>query len=67
MAVDVHTSTAGLEWSVPRTLFRIPNYQRVPRGFVVSADGQRFIAVVSTTRPGQQRFTTVLNWTSLIK
>jgi Tol biopolymer transport system component len=67
MAVDVHTSEAGLEWSVPRALFKIANFQRIPRGLTVSADGQRFIAVVATTPAEPQRFTTLLNWTSLIK
>jgi Tol biopolymer transport system component len=65
MSVDVQTSAAGFEWSVPRTLFKIPNLQRIPRGFTVSADGQRFVAVVATTLP--QRFTTLLNWTALVK
>ena len=60
-------SGAGLEWSVPRTLFRMPDLQRTPLGFTVSADGQRFIAVVAITPPEPQRFTTLLNWTSLIK
>jgi len=67
MAVDVHTTTAGFEWSAPRTLFEIPNLQRIPRGFTVSADGQRFVAVVATTPVEPQRFTTLLNWTSLVK
>jgi eukaryotic-like serine/threonine-protein kinase len=65
MAVDVHTSAAGLTWSVPRKLFMIPNLQRIPRGFTASPDGQRFIAVVASTPA--QRFTTLLNWTALVK
>ena len=66
MAVDVHTGSAsGFEWSAPRTLFQIPNLQRIPRGFTVSSDGQRFVAVTTPTEP--QKFTTVLNWTSLVK
>jgi eukaryotic-like serine/threonine-protein kinase len=67
MAVDVHTATAGFQWSVPRSLFKIPDLQRIPRGFTVSADGQRFVAVVATARVEPQRFTTLLNWTSLVK
>ena len=67
MAVDVHTSAVGLEWSAPRPLFKIPNLQRVPRGFTASADGQRFVAVVATTPDRAAKFTTVLNWTSLLK
>jgi Tol biopolymer transport system component/DNA-binding winged helix-turn-helix (wHTH) protein len=65
MAVDVQTSAAGLAWSVPRKLFKIPNLQRIPRGFTVSPDGQRFVAVVTPVEP--QRFTTLLNWTALVK
>jgi len=67
MAVDVHATAVGFEWSVPRTLFKIPNLQAIPRGFTASADGQRFIAVVAAPRGEPQRFTTVLNWTSLVK
>jgi eukaryotic-like serine/threonine-protein kinase len=67
MAVDVHTSAEGLAWSVPRKLFTIPNLQRIPRGFTVSPDGQRFVAVVATTPVEPQRFTTLLNWTALVK
>ena len=67
MSVAVHAGETGFEWSVPRTLFKIPNLQRIPRGFTVSADGQRFVAVVATTPTEPQKFTTVLNWTSLVK
>jgi tricorn protease-like protein len=67
MSVDVRTSAVGFEWSVPRPLFKIPNLQRIPRGFSVSADGQRFVAVVATTPIEPQRFTTLLNWTVLVK
>jgi Tol biopolymer transport system component len=67
MAVDVHAGAAGVEWSVPRALFKIPNLQSVPRGFTVSADGQRFAAVIATTPAAPQRFVTLLNWTSLVK
>jgi Tol biopolymer transport system component/DNA-binding winged helix-turn-helix (wHTH) protein len=67
MSVDVHTSAVGFEWSLPRTLFKIPNLQRIPRGFAVSADGQRFVAVVAATPVEPQRFTTLLNWTTLVK
>ena len=67
MAVDVHTSAVGVEWSAPRPLFKIPNYQSFLRGFTVSGDGQRFVAVVATTPAEPQKFTTVLNWTELVK
>ena len=66
MAVDVHAGPGGFEWSAPRALFRIPDLQTIPRGFTVSADGQRFIAVVATTAAEPQRFTTLLNWTLLV-
>lgn len=67
MAVDVHASAVGFEWSVARPLFKIPNLQRIPRGFTVSADGRRFVAVVATAPPEPQKFITLLNWTSLAK
>jgi Tol biopolymer transport system component len=67
MAVAVHASAAGFEWSVPRTLFRIPNLQRIPRALTVSADGQRFIAVVAAAPLEPQKFITLLNWASMVK
>jgi eukaryotic-like serine/threonine-protein kinase len=68
LAVDVNTNTGGLAWSAPRALFRIPNLTGGPvRGLTVSADGQRFIAAVPTTSAPQERLTTVLNWTALLK
>jgi hypothetical protein len=67
MVVDVEISAAGLEWGVPRPLFTIANFQRIPRGFTASSDGQRFVAVVAAAPLAPQKFTTVLNWTSLVK
>ncbi len=67
MSVDIHNSAVGFEWSVPRPLFKIANYQKVPRGLTVSSDGERFVAVVATMHPEPQKFTTVLNWTALVK
>lgn len=67
MSVDVQAGAAGFEWSAPRPLFKIPNLQSVPRGFTVSSDGQRFIAVVATTPTEPHKFTTLMNWTALVK
>jgi Tol biopolymer transport system component/DNA-binding winged helix-turn-helix (wHTH) protein len=68
LAIDVNIYSGGLAWSAPRALFRIPNLTGGPvRGLTVSADGQRFIAAVPTTSAPQQRLTTVLNWTALLK
>ncbi len=36
-------------------------------GFTVSPDGQRFVVVVASTPAEPQRFTTLLNWTALLK
>jgi Tol biopolymer transport system component len=68
LAIDVDTHAKGFKWSAPRSLFRIPNLMsgRV-RGVTVSADGQRFIAVVPISSAPQQQLTTVLNWTALLK
>jgi eukaryotic-like serine/threonine-protein kinase len=67
-AIDVSTHTGGFEWSAPWSLFRIPNLLSGPvRGLTVSADGRRFIAVVPISSAPQQRLTTVLNWTALLK
>ena len=67
MAADVHTGATGFEWSAPRPLFQIPNLQAVPRGLCVSADGQRFVAVIAKVPSAPQRFSTLMNWTSLVK
>ena len=67
-AIDISTHAGGFEWSAPRSLFRIPNLLSGPvRGLTVSADGRRFIAAVPISPAPQQRLTTVLNWTALLK
>ena len=68
MAVDVRTDAAGFAWSVPRKLFQIPNLQRIPRpGLLPPQTANGSIAVVATTPVEPQRFTTLLNWTALVK
>ncbi len=67
MAVDVHPGAAGVEWGVPRALFKIPAAQLTSLGFTVSPDGERFVVVVASTPAEPQRFTTLLNWTALLK
>ena len=67
MTVDVHPGTAVVEWSLPRALFKIPEAQLTDNGFTVSPDGQQFIVVAATTPSEPQRFTTLLNWMSLVK
>lgn len=65
-AVQVRRTT-GLEWSAPQPLFTIPNLDASPRGLASSADGQRFVALVRAAPPRPQRFTTMLNWSALLK
>ena len=67
-AIDVGARAGGFEWKASRSLFRIPNLLSGPvRGLTVSADGRRFIAAVPISSAPQQRLTTVLNWTALLK
>ena len=67
-AIDVSARAGGFEWSAPRSLFRIPNLLSGPvRGLTVSADTRRFIVAVPISPAPQQRLTTVLNWTALLK
>ena len=65
-STDVRRSNAGLNWSAPRPIFRIPNFQGLPRSLTVSPDGQRFVAVVLPGPSGSRRLMTLLNWTALL-
>jgi len=68
MAVNVYRTMMAFAWSVPRPLFKVPNFQRpLNAGPTVSADGQRFVAATATDSVEPQRLTTLLNWTSLVK
>src|SRR5262249_6170055 len=68
MAVDVHRTGVGFAWSVPRPLFKIPNFQRpLNAGPTVSGDGQRLVVATATDSVEPQRLITLLNWASLIK
>jgi Tol biopolymer transport system component/DNA-binding winged helix-turn-helix (wHTH) protein len=68
LAIDVDTDGDGFEWRPARSLFKIPNLTSAPvRSLAVSGNGQRFIAVVPVSSAPQQRLTTVLNWTTLLK
>ena len=68
LAIDVDTEGDGFEWRPARSLLKIPNLTSAPsRGLAISGDGQRFIAVVPVTSASQERLTTVLNWTALLK
>ena len=67
-ARDINPRAGGFEWGGVRRLFPIPNFTIAPvRGFVVSADGQRFVAVVPKAAAAPQRLTTILNWAALLK
>ena len=66
LSTEVHRSRAGLSWSAPRRVFRIANFQGLPRSLTVSRDGERFVAVVIPGPPGPQRLMTLLNWGALV-
>ena len=67
MSVDVKANAGKFEAGVPRLLFDVPRSHPDPM-FDVSADGQRFLPVVSNEEPGAlQPITVVLNWTAGIK
>jgi hypothetical protein len=48
-------------------MFRIANFQGLPRSLAVSPDGQRFVAVVLSGAEEPQRLMTLLNWTALVQ
>jgi eukaryotic-like serine/threonine-protein kinase len=67
LSIDVRRSSVGLNWSAPRPMFRIANFQGLPRSLAVSPDGQRFVAVVLSGAEEPQRLMTLLNWTALVQ
>ena len=61
MAVSVSTAPI-LQVGRPSALLKLPG--RLWEDFAVSADGQRFLAVVPESLAGEQPLTIVLNWTA---
>jgi hypothetical protein len=60
MSVPVRTKPS-IEVGTPVALFALPD--RPAWGdFAVSADGERFLSIVSSVRAGEQPLTVVLNW-----
>ena len=57
-------ATASLHVGTPRVLFSVT---RPWNDFVVSADGQTFIAIVPDVLAREQPLTAVLNWQSEIR
>ena len=53
--------------SPSQPLFDAPMTRFFGQPYDVSADGQRFVAVVATVPVEPQRFNTLLNWSSLVK
>jgi eukaryotic-like serine/threonine-protein kinase len=67
MSVEVKTGAGKLEAGNPKLLFDVPRSRPDP-AFDVSADGQRFLLVVSSEEAGVARpITVVLNWQASIK
>ena len=77
MATDVRTDTATFEAGIPRVLFRTPPLDARFVGrlggtllndpYAVSADGQRFIALIPAGPAVEEPITVVLNWTVALK
>ena len=67
MAVEVHTVRPVSSGVFHERSSKYLTAQLTSLGFTVSPDGQRFVAVVASTPAEPQRFTTLLNWTSLLK
>jgi Tol biopolymer transport system component len=66
MAVDIKSTSSGLEHGTPRALFEAPFTWEVRRNrYVPSADGQRFLIVEE--EPGSRTINVVLNWSTALK
>jgi hypothetical protein len=67
MSVEVKTNTGRLEAGIPRPLFDMQRSSRYG-AYDVTADGQKFLLVVSSEEAGApQPITVVLNWQAGIK
>jgi dipeptidyl aminopeptidase/acylaminoacyl peptidase len=66
MSVEVKTNGGRLEAGIPKLLFDAPR-SRSTSMFDVSANGQKFLLVVSNEETGPRPITVVLNWQAGIK
>jgi serine/threonine protein kinase/Tol biopolymer transport system component len=65
MAVTMKFGTGSVEPSLPRELFALPVYTTGLGPFEVAADGQRFLAQVTTGKI--EPLTVIVNWPALVK
>ena len=68
MAVDIAVKNGAIQAGVPHTLFEV----RLPPGnqrnrWVVTRDGQKFLAIVPSEQKPVNSFTVIVNWPSLLK
>jgi serine/threonine protein kinase len=69
MAVDVNTTSAAFQASIPKELFQA---QLIPLSYwrniyLPSPDGQRFLMITPATQVNPEPITVVLNWPTLLK
>jgi eukaryotic-like serine/threonine-protein kinase len=68
LSVDVAAAGSRFEVSVPRVLFDMPRLAESGRNrYVVSPDGQRFLAVTAIGDPVPLPLTVVLNWPDALR
>jgi dipeptidyl aminopeptidase/acylaminoacyl peptidase len=67
MAVQVKMSGKSFEAGIPRALFEVAPLAGGRNRFVPSADGQRFLMVLSPEVEARAPFEVLVNWTSLLR
>lgn len=68
MSASVRASGDTFEAGVPQALFEVPRFFESGRNsYVVSPDGQRFLAITSLEDQEAQPITVVLNWASALR
>ena len=66
MAAALQTTAEGLQGSTPRELFRPATHPGRASSFDVTADGQRFL-IILTPEQERSRLTVVSNWQAVLQ
>ncbi|HSB09430.1 MAG TPA: protein kinase [Blastocatellia bacterium] len=66
MEVDIETA-GTFEPGIPRALFDLSGTRRLPLGYAVASDGQRFLFISVSEEAGPSSLAVVVNWTAELK
>jgi eukaryotic-like serine/threonine-protein kinase len=66
-AVSVKTGASTLEFEAPHAMFPLPILYASLYAYDVSADGQRFLAIIPSAKAERDTMTAIINWQAALK